>query len=94
MPQIQIVKATKEISKKYKKPLILCTEKNKDNYKNPLIMGETLEEISKNIFTILRKVDNYNPDIVIIEGVKSEGLGLAIMNRLIRACSYNYIEPK
>lgn len=90
----KIVKATKEISKKYKKPLILCTEKNKDNYKNPLIMGETLEEISKNIFTILRKVDNYNPDIVIIEGVKSEGLGLAIMNRLIRACSYNYIEPK
>ena len=57
-------------------------------------MGETLEEISKNIFTILRKVDNYNPDIVIIEGVKSEGLGLAIMNRLIRAFSYNYIEPK
>lgn len=57
-------------------------------------MGETLEEISKNIFTILRKVDNYNPDIVIIEDVKSEGLGLAIMNRLIRACSYNYIEPK
>lgn len=90
----KIVKATKEISKKYKNPLILCTEKNKDNYKNPLIMGETLEEISKNIFTILRKVDNYNPDIVIIEGVKSEGLGLAIMNRLIRACSYNYIEPK
>lgn len=90
----KIVKTTKEISKKYKKPLILCTEKNKDNYKNPLIMGETLEEISKNIFTILRKVDNYNPDIVIIEGVKSEGLGLAIMNRLIRACSYNYIEPK
>ena len=90
----KIVKATKEISKKYKNPLILCTEKNKDNYKNPLIMGETLEEISKNIFTILRKVDNYNPDIVIIEGVKSEGLGLAIMNRLIRACAYNYIEPK
>lgn len=90
----KIVKTTKEISKKYKNPLILCTEKNKDNYKNPLIMGETLEEISKNIFTILRKVDNYNPDIVIIEGVKSEGLGLAIMNRLIRACSYNYIEPK
>ncbi len=90
----KIIKATKEISKKYKNPLILCTEKNKDNYKDPIIMGKTLEEISKNIFTILRKVDNYNPDIVIIEGVKSEGLGLAIMNRLIRACSYNYIEPK
>ena len=55
-------------------------------------MGETLEEISKNIFTLLRKVDNYKADLVIIEGVSPEGLGLAIMNRLIRSCSHNYIE--
>ena len=40
----------------------------------------------------LRKVDKFNPDIVLVEGVKQEGLGLAIMNRLIRACSHNYIE--
>ena len=51
-----------------------------------------LEEITKNIFKILRKVDSYNPDIVLIEGVEKEGLGLAIMNRLIRACEHNYIE--
>ena len=55
-------------------------------------MGNSLEDISKNIFTILRKVDKFNPDIVIIEGVEKKGLGLAIMNRLIRACEYNYIE--
>ena len=29
-------------------------------------MGETLEEVTKNIFKILRKVDSYNPDIVLI----------------------------
>lgn len=44
------------------------------------------------MFTDLRKVDKYNPDIVIIEGVNKSGMGLAIMNRLIRACEYNYIE--
>ena len=44
-------------------------------------MGDSLEEISKNIFTLLRKVDSYNVDLVIIEGVKKEGLGLAIMIR-------------
>ena len=55
-------------------------------------MGETLEEISKNIFTLLRKVDKYKVGLVIIEGVESKGLGLAIMNRLIRACEHNYIE--
>ena len=48
--------------------------------------------VSKNIFKILRKVDSYNPDIVLIEGVQKDGLGLAIMNRLIRACEHNYIE--
>ena len=54
-------------------------------------MGQTLEEIAKNIFTLLRKVDNEKVDLVIIEGVGEEGLGLAITNRLIRACSYQYV---
>lgn len=44
------------------------------------------------IFTLLRKVDQENIDYIIIEGVKKEGLGLAIMNRLIRSVSFNYIE--
>ena len=64
----------------------------KYNGENKLDMGNSLDEISKNIFTLLRKVDSYNVDLVIIEGVKKEGLGLAIMNRLIRACEHNYIE--
>jgi len=33
-----------------------------------------------------------NVDIIIIEGVDQKDIGLAIMNRLLRACSYNYIE--
>lgn len=57
-----------------------------------LYYGDTLEEISHNIFKLLREADYYNPDIILIEGVSKEGLGLAIMNRLIRASSYNYIE--
>ena len=65
---------------------------DKYNTNSKLDMGESLEDISKNIFTLLRKVDSYNVNLVIIEGVKSEGLGLAIMNRLIRACEHNYIE--
>lgn len=74
--------------------LVLGRTSNLDKYntENKLDMGESLEEISKNIFTLLRKVDKYNVNLVIIEGVKKEGLGLAIMNRLIRACEHNYIE--
>lgn len=76
--------------------LVISTSENIDKYNSKYILdvGSTynLEEISKNIFTTLRKVDLYNVDLVIIEGVAKEGLGLAIMNRLVRACEYNYIE--
>ena len=77
-----------------KNVLVLGKTSNLEKYstENKLDMGNTLEEISKNIFTLLRKVDSYKADLVIIEGVKKEGLGLAIMNRLIRACEHNYIE--
>lgn len=88
-----IEKINEEITKN-KKILVLGRTYNLEKYKteNKLDMGNSLEEISKNIFTLLRKVDLYNVDLVIIEGVKKEGLGLAIMNRLIRACEHNYIE--
>lgn len=91
-----LVKKINEISMSYQTPLILSTSENVKNYENKLVIDigskYNLDEIAKNIFTDLRKVDKFNPDIVIIEGVKQEGLGLAIMNRLVRACSHNYIE--
>ena len=54
--------------------------------------GDNLESIAHNIFHLLREADTYKPDLIIIEGVKKEGLGLAIMNRLLRTCSFNYLE--
>ena len=51
-----------------------------------------LDEVMHNIFTLLRQVDRQKPNFIIIEGVKKEGLGIAIMNRLIRSVSYHYIE--
>lgn len=90
----KLINKIQETASKYKNPLIITKTKNLSQLKElqTIDMGDNLEEISKNIFTILRKVDKYNPDIVIIEGVEKEGLGLAIMNRLIRACEYNYLE--
>ena len=71
--------------------LIITNSKNLKYFNNAISYGETLEDISHNIFKILRRVDKENKKLIIIEGVKSQGLGLAIMNRLIRACSHNYI---
>lgn len=91
----KLVNKVKEKIAEYKNNVLVLTKtKNFDKYdiKYKLDMGETQEQISKNIFTYLRKVDLYEVDLVIIEGVEKENLGLAIMNRLIRACEHNYIE--
>lgn len=76
--------------------LILTTTENKEKYEEfkYLDIGSknNLLEISHNIFSLLRKIDTYGVDFALIEGVKPEGLGLAIMNRLIRACEHDYIE--
>lgn len=87
-----------KIAKTNKKALVLATTENKERYADfdCLDIGSknNLLEISHNIFSLLRKIDTYKVDIAIIEGVKSEGIGLAIMNRLIRACEHDYIELK
>lgn len=89
-------KMIEEINKNIqgKNAVIICKTSNLEKYNSSykLDMGQTLEEISNNIFTLLRKADKYNADIIAVEGVTKEGLGLAIMNRLLRACSHNYIE--
>ena len=76
------------------KTLIICRDRNynKYNIQYKIKMGNTLEEIAHNIFSILRKVDKYNVDLVIIEGMETTGLGLALNNRLLRACEYNCID--
>lgn len=90
----KINEITKEMEQEKKKVLVLGRKEHLEKYiaENKWNMGENLEEIAKNIFTLLRKVDKEKVDLVIIEGVGEQGLGLAITNRLIRACAYNYIE--
>jgi L-threonylcarbamoyladenylate synthase len=51
-----------------------------------------LKEISQNLYKKLREIDALGVDIAFIEGVTKEKIGLAIMNRLIRACGYNKIQ--
>ena len=94
----KMIEKIKEIAQKHEKVTIISSQEHIERYKEVtnLIINigplNDLKEISKNIFSALREVDKMMPDLVIIEGVKQEGMGLAIMNRLIRACGKNYIE--
>lgn len=51
-----------------------------------------LETNGARLFTTLREFDKHSVDVVYSEGVDSEGLGKAIMNRLIKAAGHYVIE--
>ena len=90
----KVVSEILNIADTNKKVLILSTEENLEKFNKYKCINlgskKNLLEISHNLFSILRSVDSYNVDLAIIEGIEPEGIGLAIMNRLIRACEYDY----
>lgn len=57
-------------------------------------VGKDLKDFSKNIFSKLRELDVLNYNFILIESVGLDGIGLAIMNRLIRTCGYNVVNKK
>ncbi|WP_297516505.1 L-threonylcarbamoyladenylate synthase [Thermococcus sp.] len=54
-------------------------------------LGETVEDVAKNLFRALRELDRRGVDVIIAEGVEERGLGLAVMNRLRKASGYRII---
>ena len=49
--------------------------------------GSCLEDYARALFSALRALDAQGVDIILVEGVTEEGIGLAIMDRLRRAAS-------
>lgn len=80
-----------------KKIGIVCFDEHKNTYESMgikcITIGskDNLSEISKAIFSTLRYIDTLDIDVCIIQGVKKEEVGTAIMNRLLRACEYNIL---
>lgn len=71
---------------------IMAKEENKDKYNgnfNIKILGpgKNLAICATNLFTVLRDFDKDGTQVIIAEGVKEEGLGVAIMDRLRRAAA-------
>ena len=91
----KMVNSILEIASKEEKVIILSlTEDLKyyDKYKCFNIGSRSnLDEVAHKLFSLLRKIDDMDVNLAIIEGVPLEGLGLAIMNRLIRACNHDYL---
>ncbi|MDI6826530.1 MAG: L-threonylcarbamoyladenylate synthase [Candidatus Aenigmarchaeota archaeon] len=67
---------------------------SKHDYDSDVIKfaGKDLTTIAKNLFRIFREFDKERVNVIIAEGVKTSGMGLAIMNRLKKASGYNVIK--
>lgn len=80
-----------ELSKSYSSSVILCCEENLTFYpfSNVISIASkyNLENYSRNLFSAFRKASSLSPSIIFVEGVKKEGLGIAIMNRLENICN-------
>lgn len=70
--------------------IILCCKENEDFYFNRKVIAIAskydLDAYSKNLFSALHKASSLSPTMIFVEGVKKEGLGIAIMNRLENVC--------
>lgn len=68
-------------------PVIICMDKNLSKYESRRTYnaGRTYEDYAHNLFALLRKADEDKFGVVIAEGVPSDGIGAAIINRLIKS---------
>ena len=79
-----------------KKVGVLCTDETKEYYEadliKPLGSRKNLTAVAHNLFRLLREFDAEKADVIIAEGLPTEGLGLAIMNRLRKAACFNIVK--
>jgi len=75
---------------------ILATDETAWAYEADVVKSlgsrRNLDAMAANLFRLLREFDNEKVDVVIAEGVPTEGLGLAVMNRLRKASGYKIIK--
>jgi L-threonylcarbamoyladenylate synthase len=89
-----------ELAKTYKandkRVGVLATDETQTKYSADVVksLGSrfNLKTVAQNLFRLLREVDAEGVDVILAEGVPSEGLGLAIMNRLRKASGYHIVK--
>lgn len=77
-----------KLLKKYKnKDIFVISFKNNYNMKNQIILSKDgdLKEAAKNLFKSLKKAENSNCDLLLVEIVPEYGIGIAINDRLKKA---------
>ena len=95
-----VIAKVKELAESYRlkgvKVGVLATDETLAAYRADAVksLGSrfNLAVVAQNLFRLLREIDAEGVDVIIAEGVPSEGLGLAVMNRLRKASGYNIVK--
>ena len=88
----KINKLTEENNAKNLKTCIICLKSNEKCYIGKTIcLGETLDDVASNLFDALIQADKEKCDIIYSESFTNEGIGCAIMNRLLKSAGYKII---
>jgi L-threonylcarbamoyladenylate synthase len=85
-----------EVNKKEGRKVGICaTDQTYGLYKGfeTISMGdrEHPETIASRLFSLLREFDDRGVDIILAEAVDQNGVGLAIMNRMVKAAGYDIV---
>ncbi|MGL4730713.1 MAG: L-threonylcarbamoyladenylate synthase [Clostridium sp.] len=77
---------------------IIATDETMNLYQGGIIktLGsrESLDDIAKHLFRVLRSFNSENVDVILCEAFDETGVGLAIMNRLNKSAGFDIIEVK
>lgn len=73
---------------------VLCAEEQVDAYEGLTVysLGTTADEMSARLFGALRAMDAQGVDVIFAEATQTQGMGLALMNRLLRAADFDVID--
>jgi L-threonylcarbamoyladenylate synthase len=84
-----IAKLVDQYAKGKKKMAVVARHFTPSGRARPIvrIMPQELEEYARQIFAVLRELDELAVDEIIIEKTEEKGIGVAIMDRLKRAAA-------
>lgn len=77
---------------------IIATEETKDCYHQGLVIAigsrKREESVAHNLYAVLRDLDEAKVDVIYSEGFSHDHLGMAIMNRLVKAAGHQVIHAE
>ncbi|MGI6704664.1 MAG: L-threonylcarbamoyladenylate synthase [Clostridia bacterium] len=91
-----IERMAQQLQEQGKRVGIMATEQTEALYRHGLVISvgdrEDPSTIAAGLFAALREFDALGIDVILAEGIEQKGVGLAVMNRLLKAAAYHVIK--